>query len=93
MLYLLPMQVNPNSWEITAGLCLWTSSLALLFAQDRTEDSRLLTRVGIAAIVLVCMRSLSPLWLALTLLLVTSAVADFRRRPHDSARQQGPLEQ
>src|SRR5207253_1643732 len=54
-------------------LCLWTSSLALLFAEDKAEDSRLLARVGIAAIVLVCMRSLSPLWLALILLLATSA--------------------
>jgi uncharacterized membrane protein len=73
MILFLSGVVNPNSWEITAGLCLWTSSLALLFAEDRAEDSRLLARVGIAAIVLVCMRSLSPLWLALILLLVTSA--------------------
>jgi hypothetical protein len=73
MILFLSGMVNPNSWEITAGLCLWTSSLALLFAEDRAEDSRLLARVGIAAIVLVCMRSLSPLWLALILLLATSA--------------------
>jgi hypothetical protein len=62
--------VNPNSWEITAALCVWTSSIALLFTEDTTDDSRLLARIGVAALVFVSMRSLSPLWLALALLLV-----------------------
>jgi Predicted membrane protein (DUF2142) len=78
--------VNPNSWEITSALCVWTSSLALLLARDHADDSRLLTRIGVAAIVLVCMRSLSPLWLALTLLLV--AVAAFRGRVGEVLRWQ-----
>jgi hypothetical protein len=70
MILFLSGAVNPNSWEIAAALCVWTSSLALLFAADTADDSRLLARVGIAAVVLVSMRSLSPLWLALALLLV-----------------------
>jgi Predicted membrane protein (DUF2142) len=65
--------VNPNSWEIAAALCLWTSSLALLFAEDCVDDSSLLTRIGVAALILVSMRSLSPLWLTLVVLLVALA--------------------
>jgi hypothetical protein len=52
--------------------------------EDTTDDSRLLARIGVAALVLVSMRSLSPLWLALALLLV--GVAALKGRALDVLR-------
>jgi hypothetical protein len=72
MVLFLSGAVNPNSWEISSAICVWTSSLALLLAEDRSDDSRLLARIGVAALLLVCLRGLSPLWLALALLLVAA---------------------
>ncbi|MEY2432208.1 MAG: hypothetical protein QOC92_1933 [Acidimicrobiaceae bacterium] len=60
--------VNPSSLEISSALLLWTASLLLL--TDEASKSRPLNRVlviaaGVAGVLFVSSRALSPLWLAL----------------------------
>jgi Predicted membrane protein (DUF2142) len=57
--------VNPNGLEIAAGIAAWASTAVLAHDADARIDQRLVTRAGIAMIVLVLMRGLSVLWLAL----------------------------
>jgi hypothetical protein len=59
--------VNPSTFEIAGAIGLWTSGavLATEFDGGGRLDSRLITRMGVAATALVLSRSLSPLWLAL----------------------------
>lgn len=55
--------VNPSGLEISAAICTWTAGLVLVL--DRAEHPRLPLVVATtgAAIVFVCSRDLSPLWL------------------------------
>jgi hypothetical protein len=60
--------VNPSSLEISSALLLWTASLLLL--TDQRSKSVRLTRTlviaaGVAGVLFVSSRALSPLWLAL----------------------------
>ena len=57
--------VNPNGPEIAAGIAAWASIAVLARDAETRIDRRLVTRAGIALIVLVLMRGLSILWLAL----------------------------
>ena len=61
--------INPNGVEIAASMAVWGSLLLLLGGHGRAP-SRLLARVGVAAVTLACTRPTSPL-----LLLVIVAVA------------------
>ncbi len=67
--------VNPNGLEITAGCSLWVN--LLLFARGDNAQARglLLRRAAISASVMVLMRSLSPVWLAVIVVLVLIAAA------------------
>ncbi|MCW2817373.1 MAG: putative rane protein [Marmoricola sp.] len=55
--------VNPSGVEITAAIGAWAALLALL-ADPVGASTRLVARLGVAASMLVLTRSLSPLWLA-----------------------------
>jgi hypothetical protein len=56
--------INSNSVEAAAGICLWTTMVAVLRAPE--ESWRALIRTaGIAAVVLVASRGLSPLFLVI----------------------------
>ncbi len=57
--------VNPNGLEIAAGIAAWAATAVLAHRAADRIDSRLVSRAGIAMIVLVLMRGLSVLWLAL----------------------------
>ncbi|HKA93441.1 MAG TPA: DUF2142 domain-containing protein [Acidimicrobiia bacterium] len=57
--------VNPNGLEIAAGIAAWASTALLAREAEARIDSRLVTRAGLAMIVLVLMRGLSVLWLAI----------------------------
>ena len=57
--------VNPNGLEIAAGIAAWASTAVLAREAETRIDRRLVTRAGVAMIVLVLMRGLSVLWLAL----------------------------
>lgn len=66
MAVFLAATVNPSGLEIASAVCLWTSGLALVLADDVGRSSgRLVTRLGLSAGVLVQVRSLSLLWTAL----------------------------
>ena len=57
--------VNPNAWELDAGLLTWAAGLALV-ARFSSESMRALwAKFVLGASVLVLMRRLSPLWLVL----------------------------
>ena len=57
--------VNPNGVEIAAGIAAWASAAVFVHRAKDTIDHRLVSRTGIAMLVLVLMRGLSVLWLAL----------------------------
>ncbi len=57
--------VNPNSWEIDAGLLTWSAGLALVSRLSTERAETLWSRFLLGASVLVLMRRLSPLWLLL----------------------------
>jgi hypothetical protein len=60
--------VNPSAPEIAASLAFWVCGLVLLGqARDRV-DTRLVTAMGVAGIVLALSRQLGPLWLGLIIL-------------------------
>ena len=65
--------VNPNGIEIAAAVGVWMSLAALLLRSDGPNAGRLVARAGIASIVLVHMRGLSPLWLAMIVGIVVVA--------------------
>ena len=60
MVWYLGATVNPNGTEIAAAITLWATLLALAGDDSRESDGRLVTRAGVAAVVLVSMRGLGP---------------------------------
>ena len=64
--------VNPSGFEITAAACVWASGLSLL-APPSVADRRLVLRLGISASAMVLTRSLSPVWLAVIVIVVVLA--------------------
>lgn len=56
--------INSNSVEAAAGICLWTALVALLRAPEESWKA-LIRTAGIAAVVLVASRGLSPLFLVI----------------------------
>lgn len=64
--------VNPSGFEITSALCVWASLLAVL-AQPQTADRRLLIRLLLASSALMSSRGLSPLWLAVIVVICVLA--------------------
>ncbi len=78
MVLFLSGTVNPSGLEIAAAIALWAGLAVLLREAAKQVDSRLVTRVGVAATVLVLVRSISPFWalgIALVLCLVASRAA------------------
>jgi Predicted membrane protein (DUF2142) len=65
--------VNPNAWEIDAGILLWISLLALVSGDCALPQRALVWRVALALIVELITRRLSPLWVVLTLGIVVLA--------------------
>jgi hypothetical protein len=81
----------PNSWEIVAGLCVWTTLLAVgaLEPGDRRRVGLLLAAVA-AGCVLVTPRALGPLWLAL-IVLVVALFLGWRRVKDVVVNSRGPV--
>jgi Predicted membrane protein (DUF2142) len=70
--------VNPNGFEIAAGIATWVCLLDLLSRQG-PPPPRLLVRVAIASACLLAARPLSPFFWALTVLLVLAMAATRER--------------
>ena len=67
--------VNPNGLEVTAAAAAWVNALLLARRAGPPELRRLLVRrAAIAASVVLLMRSLSPLWIAIIVLVVLASV-------------------
>ncbi len=66
--------VSPAGMEISSAASLWAAGLVLVVTDAKEQTPRLVRRAGLAAVVLVWTRALSPLWLAciLATLLVLS---------------------
>ena len=63
MFFFVGAVVNPSALEIPAALLLWVAGTVLAVEAPTRIDPRVLRRVGVAAILLVLSRQLSPLWL------------------------------
>ena len=77
--------VNPSGFEITSAICLWASLLALLAAPG-VREPRVLIRLGVSGSALVLCRGLSPVWLAVIVVIAVgsagwSAARTALRRP------------
>ena len=77
--------VNPSGLEISAGLCLWCSGLVIAFERIDDPPLGLLVVMTTAASVLILTRPISPLWVALTVVILvllagTRAVLHLLRR-------------
>jgi len=64
--------VNPNGFEICAGIAAWSSVAALVHRAEHKIESRLVVRAAVAMIALALTRALSVLWLVL---IVATALA------------------
>ncbi|TQS46469.1 DUF2142 domain-containing protein [Cryptosporangium phraense] len=82
--------INPNGWEIAAGVLLWTTLLTLFRAREGELTERftrqLVVLAGVAGSLLLVLRALGPIWLILILaacLLLSRRVAvmSLVRRP------------
>jgi len=69
--------VNPNGFEISLSICLWTSALILAMERLRHPPLGLVALVSVSAGVEALVRSLSPFWVVLTLLAALT-VADWK---------------
>ena len=58
----------PNGVEMMAGLTLWCALIGLAARREPSVEARLLAAAGVAAAVLVTVRSLGPMWCALIVL-------------------------
>jgi len=63
--------VNPSGLEISAALCLWCSGLVLALENLDHPPLGLVAVMTASAAVLILDRPLSPLWVALTLMILT----------------------
>lgn len=63
MVFFLGSAVSPNGIEIGAAIGVWVHGSVLARESPGTVDPKLVTRLGVAASVLVLSRALSPLWL------------------------------
>jgi hypothetical protein len=70
--------VNPSGFEIAAALCLWTSGAILVLEHAAAPPPGLVALVAGAFAVLVLARPLSPLWCAITVVVLAGA-AGWRR--------------
>lgn len=68
--------VNPSGFETSVAICLWTGALILVRERLADPPAGLVLLVGASAGVEALVRSLSPFWVAFTLL-VALAVADW----------------
>lgn len=64
MVLFLSSGVNPSGPEVAAAVALWTAGLALVLASG-PPSRPVLTTAGLAAVVLVLSRPISPFWVAL----------------------------
>lgn len=64
--------VNPNGLEIMAAICLWCSGIILVSERSDDPPRGLIAVVSISAGVLMLTRSLSPLWVAVILVLLVA---------------------
>jgi hypothetical protein len=71
-------EINPNGVEIAAAICLWASLLAA--AKARTLSRAFVWRSGIALIVFVMSRGISPLYAAIALASAALVADQVRRR-------------
>ena len=58
--------VNPSGLQIAAAIAVWTSGTLLAKTAADGIDSRLVDRLGVAAVALAIARPLGPLWLVIT---------------------------
>ncbi len=78
MVWYLAGLVNPNSIEIAAAICLWSSAIGLAMHDATESDHRLVTRSGIALAILVGIRALGPAF-ALAVFVACGALASRAR--------------
>ncbi len=62
--------VNPSGLMVSAGISLWISGLALLQGLDHRRVRRVAARTGLSASVLILLPGVSPLFLAMILLVL-----------------------
>jgi Predicted membrane protein (DUF2142) len=62
--------VNPSGFEIAAAICLWTSGAVLLLEHAHAPPYGLVAVVAVSFCAFVLTRPLSPLWCAITLLVL-----------------------
>jgi heme/copper-type cytochrome/quinol oxidase subunit 2 len=60
--------INPNAVEIAAGFAVWGVGLSLIASDDAGRQRVLLRRLSLVAMAEVVTRTISPLWLLLSLL-------------------------
>ncbi len=58
-------EVNPSGLEMATAICVWTGGLILVLDRARNPPPSLVAATAVAAVVMVSMRGLSPLWLAI----------------------------
>ncbi len=67
--------VNPSGLEIASAIAFWTTAVVLVRSHPSWPPKGLVAIAGVSAIVMISMRGVSPLWLALAVvLLLPSAV-------------------
>ncbi len=64
--------VNPNGFEIIAAICLWCSGIILVTERVADPPRGLVAVVAVSAGALALTRSLSPLWVAVILILLVA---------------------
>lgn len=69
--------INPNGVEIAAAICLWATCLTVA---TRGPSSRLIQRAGIALMILVMSRGISPLYAVMALGSAALIAGEVRRR-------------
>jgi hypothetical protein len=72
--------VSPAGIEIGSATSLWAAGLVLVKSDTMEQTSRLVRRAGLAAVVLVWTRALSPLWLVCILATLFALSEGGRRR-------------
>lgn len=72
--------VSPAGMEIATATSLWAAGLALVTTDTGEQTQRLVRRAGLAAVVLVWTRALSPLWLVCILAAVLALSERSQRR-------------
>lgn len=86
MIFFLSGAVNPNAWEITGGLALFTALLSLGYRREKAaSDVPALVMIGLSASIVANMRGVSPIWVAglgvIGLICISKRLPSLARRP------------